>query len=206
MPTSYTLAERLLGTAAAQEPPRRAGAGPAVFSTATALVPDPQVCFDVNGYYRELGVHWRAGKAELRRAYLARDGQCSERLTYVLAMLLDPAIRRRYDRTPLGALFLDQYVQAALTRRLLRQANGDAELLRRLADAFGLDLADPLDPAPSGADDEPAPPESCEDDDPDAAVQYIVGIHVLAAREPEVRRVHTSEPLLRLERRHVGGA
>lgn len=171
MPTSYTLAERLLGPAISQEAPRRAGAEQVVFSTATALVPDPQVCFDVNGYYRELGVHWRAGKTDLRRAYLARDGARSERLTYVLVRLLDPATRRRYDRTALGSLFLDRYVLAAVIRRLLHQAGTDVDLLRRLADTLGFDLTDPLDPAAFEADDGPAPPEY-RDDDPEGVHAY----------------------------------
>lgn len=96
------------------ERPRRVGSGPVLFSTCTDLVParhhDPPWCWDVEGYYRELGVHWRAGKTELRRAYLVLDGPSSSRLTYVLAQLLDPETRRLYDRTLPGERFEDTYL------------------------------------------------------------------------------------------------
>lgn len=94
--------------------PWRVGDGPVLFSTCTDLVPldhhDPPWSWDVEGYYRELGVGWRAGKDELRRAYLALDGSSSPRLTYVLAQLLDPETRRRYDRTPPDERFEDTYL------------------------------------------------------------------------------------------------
>jgi hypothetical protein len=129
------------------------------FSTSAALVPSPLLCWDVNGYYRELGVDWRAGKAELRRAYLALDGQRSPRLTYVLAQLLDPATRRAYDRAPLGSQFRDLYVDQELWRSLVGQAGGDDDLLRFLAGAVGMDLADALDEGSLEDQDEGAPPE-----------------------------------------------
>lgn len=96
------------------ERPWRVGDGPVLFSTCVDLVPlghyEPPWSWDVEGYYRELGVGWRAGKDELRRAYLALDGSSSPRLTYVLAQLLDPETRRRYDRTPPDERFEDTYL------------------------------------------------------------------------------------------------
>src|SRR5687768_9235720 len=65
------------------ETPVRLGWGPARWSTCTALVPVERVCHDVNGYYRELGVDWRASRKELMQAYMEKDGQSSVRQTYV---------------------------------------------------------------------------------------------------------------------------
>jgi hypothetical protein len=101
--------------------------GPVDFTTETALAITPLVCFDVNGYYRELGVHWKATKGTLRKAYQALDGPNSARLTYVFKQLLNPAIRFAYDRTPLGELFIDEYVMTALKRKMMdaRAARGE---------------------------------------------------------------------------------
>lgn len=82
-----------------------------------------QVCWDANGYYRELDVHWKATRKELRQAYQRLDGQDSRRLTYVLKQLLNPEVRRAYDSTPLGEPFLDDlYVQEEIKRRAATEA------------------------------------------------------------------------------------
>lgn len=99
------------------EIPVRLGWGPARWSTSMALVPVTRVCHDVNGYYRELGVDWRATRKELMQAYMAKDGQSSVRLTYVFKQLLDPLIREAYDKSPKGEPFLDDYTQDDLKRR-----------------------------------------------------------------------------------------
>lgn len=96
--------------------PVRLGWGPARWSTSTALVPFERVCHDVNGYYRELGVDWRATRKGLREAYVARDGQASARLTYVFKQLLDPLTREAYDKSPKGQPFLDDYTEDQLKR------------------------------------------------------------------------------------------
>jgi len=82
------------------ERPVRLGWGPARWSTSMALVPMDRVCHDVNGYYRELGVDWRATKKELKEAYVERDGPNDARLTYVFKQLLDPLTPRRTTRRP----------------------------------------------------------------------------------------------------------
>jgi hypothetical protein len=88
----------------------------------------PEFSWDVCAYYLLLGVHWRASRGEIRRAYLAactRDGGQvqDERLTYVLSQLLDPATRRAYDLTALGDAFLpDREIQAAIRRAAVREA------------------------------------------------------------------------------------
>lgn len=107
----------------AYDHPVRLGLGPDRWSTSMSLVPVERVCHDVNGYYRELGVDWRATRKELREAYVARDGQSSPRLTYVFKQLLDPLIREAYDRTPKGEVFLDDYTEEDLRARAAREAS-----------------------------------------------------------------------------------
>lgn len=118
------------------------------FSTCTDVALLTYCCFDVNGYYRELGVDWRATKAEIFRAYQQKDGQSSERLTYIFKQLLNPQIRRNYDRCPLGSFYLDQYVADAMMRRMKRDiaAAGldwtQGDILQRAARSVGLNLTD----------------------------------------------------------------
>lgn len=111
------------------------GSGPAECSSCTELSVVPAWVHDVNGYYRELGVHPKATRKELREAYQAKDGQSSVRLTYIIRQLLDPEVRREYDLTPLGEVFMDDYVRDALNRIMHDQ------LSRRMADlaAMGVD-------------------------------------------------------------------
>jgi hypothetical protein len=97
--------------------PTRLGRGPLSWSTCTALLRVEKPCWDVNGYYRELGVDWRATRKELREAYAALDGQSSTRLTYVFKQLLNPKVREAYDRMPKGSTFLDAYTDEQLKRR-----------------------------------------------------------------------------------------
>lgn len=101
--------------------PFRTGGGPAERSTSLELEPWPSVVWDVNGYYRALGVDFRATRKQLLTAYLQLNGQEDEYLTYVFKQLLDPEIRRKYDAAPFGGRFLDLYVMEdlkALARRL----------------------------------------------------------------------------------------
>lgn len=102
------------------EPPNEPvlrGYGPEWCSSQTALALSPEICWDVNGYYRELGVHWRATRAELGRAYQEKCGNNDVRLTFVLQQLLHPESRAAYDRTPLGEVFLDDWMQFELKRK-----------------------------------------------------------------------------------------
>lgn len=140
------------------ERPRRVGDGPAEASTCLALLSSPVVCWDVNGYYRDLGVHWKATRKQLRDAYVARGGPNSERLTYVFKQLLDVAVRREYDRTPLGEVFLDAYVservrRQACLRAAAKRARGEvADEEQELSD-LGYVIEDE---EPEGARDEPS--------------------------------------------------
>lgn len=102
--------------------PVRLGMGPDRWSTSTALVPAVVVCADVNGYYRELGVDWRATRKELAEAYMALEGQSSARLTYVFKQLLDSRTREAYDKTKVGESFFDDYTSEALRRKASAEA------------------------------------------------------------------------------------
>lgn len=120
--------------------PQRAGYGPDAASSCTDLALDPQICWDVNGYYASLGVGWRASRKELGMAYLAAGGSDSDYLTYVLAQLLNPSVRRAYDRMGLGEVFLDdKYVQAAL------KGQASAEASRRSAAGATMSADEVLD-------------------------------------------------------------
>lgn len=98
--------------------PRLVGDGPATASTCLDLVPRVVWIADVNGYYRDLGVDPRASRGEIARAYFER-GRDDAHLTYVVKQLLDPAVRRAYDATPLGEIFVDDEVIARLKRRFV---------------------------------------------------------------------------------------
>ena len=106
---------------------------PDVASSCTDLAVCPEICWDVCGYYRDLGVHWRATRWELLIAYNRRAGQRSPRLTYVLKQLLREggAVRRRYDAMALGQLFLeDRDTELMLIRaadRAARKRDASAE-------------------------------------------------------------------------------
>lgn len=121
------------------------GFGPVEFSTCMALSVSPEVCWDVNRYYRELGVHWKADRKELMRAYQSFGSMPSARVTYVFKQLLNPVIRREYDRVPLGGLFLDDYVREAIQREATKRAAaktaaGQETTAEQILDEMGLKL------------------------------------------------------------------
>jgi hypothetical protein len=94
-------------------------------SSCTDVAVMPEVCWDVCGYYRRLGVRWRASRKDIRLAYLARDpAKEDEGLHYVMTQLLDPVVRRAYDLMPLGGLFLgDRDVRESIERAAAREAS-----------------------------------------------------------------------------------
>ena len=97
---------------------------PVIASSCKDLERRPSHCWDVCGYYRRLGVHWRATVKELRVAYNTIDPwSTQEPLRYALMQLLDPDVRRVYDLMPLGGVFLlDRDVNAAIKRAAAREA------------------------------------------------------------------------------------
>jgi hypothetical protein len=78
--------------------------------------------WDVNGYYRALGVSPNATRRELREAYQALGGQSSAYLTEVFKFLLNDEQRAEYDAAPLGQVFLDHMAQRDLKERARREA------------------------------------------------------------------------------------
>lgn len=98
------------------------GAGPDAASASGALALCPEICWDVCGYYRRLGVSWKATRRQLRVAAFARGFQDRD-IVYAIKQLLNRDLRRAYDRMPLGGLFMpDRDVQRMLKRQAIRMA------------------------------------------------------------------------------------
>jgi hypothetical protein len=136
-------------------------------SSRGTLAVSPEWSWDVCGYYVALGVRWTATKREVRLAYVAacarEDGQeQDEYLTYVLAQLSDERVRRAYDLTPLGAVFLlDKYVamrikKAAAAEASRRMAGGEEATTEDVLDEMGLHEEPPR---PGHGDGEEPPQE-----------------------------------------------
>ena len=136
--------------------------GPVEFSTCKSLVSWPLIIWDVNNYYRDLGVSPHATVRELKEAYQKAHGYRSVRLTYILKQLLDKDIRREYDATQPGAVFYDYYVNEYVRDQMHldefrehgrtrtvdeRLSMGDTkiDLSKYLNRAFNLDLDNALD-------------------------------------------------------------
>ncbi len=101
------------------------GYGPDTCSSSQVLAVLPEWCWDVCGYYRRLGLHWKATRKEIRDALVksrALIGGGSAALTYAASQLLNEGIRREYDRVPFGALFLKDKDVVALLKRAAQQA------------------------------------------------------------------------------------
>lgn len=125
--------------------PFRVGNGPTVCSTSREMVSArPAFSWDVNGWYRTLGVPFpyvHATSGVLSKAYVASGGQQSPRATYYLKRLLNKAVRAEYDAMPLGeGKFLDdEYVQQEM------KARAQAEASRRSRDGSYTKAKDVLD-------------------------------------------------------------
>lgn len=141
--------------------------GPVDFSTCTDLVPRPQICWDTNRYYRSLGVHWKATKKELMKAYQALGTMPDAYPTYAFKQLLDPVVRAEYDACPLGSLYNDKYVQEWLFRKAKMEMakrgmdTTDEDLMRRTFARMGLDVE---------FDQPPQEPQNVSEDTPEGVV------------------------------------
>ena len=107
-----------------------AGRGPDAASSSQALTRSPEICWDVCGYYRRLRLPWTATKKQIRTALFrskATIGAGRAHLIYAAKQLLDEGIRARYDRMPLGGVFLeDKDVQDRIKRAAHRAASAMA--------------------------------------------------------------------------------
>lgn len=90
------------------------------FTSCVGMEPWPTVVWDVNGYYRDLGVTHRATRKDLRDAYIRLEGHKSKRLTYVLGQLLNPSIRAAYDATQPGSVFFDRYIAEYVQEQMFK--------------------------------------------------------------------------------------
>lgn len=115
------------GAPEARTPRRSFKPGALTRSTCLDLVPWPLVVWDVNGYYHDLGVGFRATRRELMEAYVRGDGPNDERLTYIFAQLLNTDVRRRYDASPLGSRFIDKYLIQELEDKARKVARARGE-------------------------------------------------------------------------------
>lgn len=118
--------------------PLPSGRGAPWFTTSVALVPYPEVVWDVNGYYQAFGVPTHASRAEIGRAYQNANGQNDVWLTMAVKVLLGGE-RAVYDATPLGRLYVDDTLREAYRRYMVqRMAQTFSELGIRLDEAQGV--------------------------------------------------------------------
>jgi hypothetical protein len=162
-------------------PVMRQGFGRPVRASASGTVArQPEWVWDVCAYYLVLGVHWRATRGEIRRAYVAAcardDGQeQDEQLTYALAQLLDERVRRAYDMMPLGGVFTwDRDIEAAIKRAAAAEAG------RRMAEGDQATARDVMEEM--GFQSEPPAPEDDEDAGEQAAAVRAREAATTAAR------------------------
>lgn len=110
--------------------PHETGTGVPWCSTSTELVRVPEIVWDVNGYYRALGVPTSASRKDIRRAYQRLSGQDDWWLTMAVSVLLGSE-RIRYDAMPLGQLYLDEALRLAWVRKQLQDREGSLVIERR---------------------------------------------------------------------------
>ena len=100
------------------------GVGPAEFSTSVSIEPWPSIIWDTNLFYRDMGVHRKASRVEIRKAYQEGGGMGNVRLTMIAGVLLNPKRRLVYDLVPLGAMFFDDEIEEAIRHRASTEASG----------------------------------------------------------------------------------
>lgn len=99
-------------------------------SASTTLAVPGKVIWDVNGYYRILGIPVDATKIQIRRAFQAKNGHDDWLLTYIVRQLLNPGIRAAYDSSPWGKPFFDDVIERYVKQKLVDESiaalrNGD---------------------------------------------------------------------------------
>jgi hypothetical protein len=135
------------------------GVGPVEASTSMAVEPWPSIVWDTNCFYYDMGVHFRASRAEIRKAYQENGGPNNVRLTMIAGVLLNPVRRLAYDRVPLGSLFFDEQIEeqlriAAATAASATRMEGDevdSELLNKQLEALR-EIPDHMEDSPAYTD------------------------------------------------------
>jgi len=103
--------------------PGLVGSGPPECSSCKDLVSvRPAWIWDVNGYYRELGVPVDATRSEIGRRYIEINGQSSVRLTFIYKQLIHADVREAYDACELGTTFIDPWVHQEMYLEMKRRA------------------------------------------------------------------------------------
>lgn len=109
-------------------------------TTCVTVEPYRSFVWDVNGYYRELGVSTEATRLEIRRAYQAHYGYLNPRLTYIVKQLLDPDVRASYDACRPGEVFFDRYIEESFERRVAQETSRNRALGDDLTEWEKIDL------------------------------------------------------------------
>jgi hypothetical protein len=145
---------------------------PAEWSTCTELDRDPRCIHDVNHYYKALGFRWPytgISRRDLGNAW--RERQEDRYATYAFSRLLDPEIRRHYDRAPFFMQVVDAYV-LELVKRAANQDLSDAAArgedldINSLMRDYGVEPGEPVvDDEEPLADDEGKPSGAAEGED-----------------------------------------
>jgi hypothetical protein len=106
----------------------------------------PGLIYDVNGYYRALGIGWpfRPTKRQLMEAYrdLNVEADAYEFATYAFKRLINPEFRARYDERPDGAPMDDKYRWAELKRKAADWASDESRRTGRVISAADFVPAD----------------------------------------------------------------
>lgn len=101
--------------------------GPRSWSTDTTLTTrDLVICWDVNRYYRDLGLEWpyRQTTTQIRRVFMEGNGHADARKVHCFTRLIDPNIRAEYDALPLGEVMEDHYTYIERRRASVGSTEG----------------------------------------------------------------------------------
>lgn len=153
--------------------PRIVGLGPVECSTCTDVALLPEVVWDTNRYYRELGFvsPYMPTKKELRLAFQEKDGPNNPWLMMAFQVLINARTRLNYDTTPLGERYLDTFTQEALKKEAVkeavrrRQESGQDTEAKEVLQEWGIGVA-PKDQDSYGEDS--STPEDTTPSDPSA--------------------------------------
>lgn len=140
--------------------PQVAQYGPFEWSPSLVVEPYRLWVWDVNCYYRDLGVPTDATRAQIKAAYQAANGEEDDRLTYIVKVLLDPEKRAVYDSIQPGDFYFDKFLREVVVQRVLDDSSEwveptEAEMeehLRTLKEDLDQRMNRPVSAAPLDGD------------------------------------------------------